>query len=177
MSDYLKEFSNDSRTMSSIAAESKPSMSSASTAVQPQSLDSKPATPATERKVHVALIANEATPYRVHVLYRMATEVPQVVLHNIFTHTIQNNSVPWRLEMPAAIKTHFFPELSLKGFGPVNLRAYRMYKRLKQFIIDNEVKMIIVLGYNDLARMLLIRWAKKNGIPIILNADSNVFAE
>jgi glycosyltransferase involved in cell wall biosynthesis len=39
------------------------------------------------------------------------------------------------------------------------------------------VRLIILLGYNDLTRMLLIRWARRVGVPLLITGDSNVFSE
>jgi glycosyltransferase involved in cell wall biosynthesis len=126
----------------------------------------------------LAIISNEPTPYRLHVLKRVARELPDVKLHSLFTHTIDEPSAPWRMQIPQEINPVFFPDAALSGHNPVGPRAVALYRSVRDYLSEHRVKLAVLLGYNDLARLLLLRWASGQGrLPRLLTGDSNVFAE
>lgn len=126
---------------------------------------------------HIAIISNEPTPYRLHVLRRIAGELSNVVTHNIFTHAITSESQPWQVELEPALHATYFAEASLRrGYnGP--RRCAAAFAAIRDFLIKQNVKLIVLNGYNDLARLKLIRWAKQQNIPLLVAGDSNVFGE
>jgi glycosyltransferase involved in cell wall biosynthesis len=130
-----------------------------------------------EIKVQVAIISNEPTPYRVHVLNRLARELDSAHIHNIFTHTISNPSMPWEMQIGAHVNPVFFPQYHLTQNRPISMRSWPLYRVIRKFVEEKNVDLIILLGYNDLTRMLMIGWARRRGIRILLAGDSNVFAE
>jgi glycosyltransferase involved in cell wall biosynthesis len=127
-------------------------------------------------KPNVAIISNEPTPYRIHVLNRLADELPEVCIHNIFTHTLSKPSMPWEMSIGSHLHPVFFPDQHLKMNRPLGLRSAPLFRKIRDFVVDREVRYIVLLGYNDLTRLLLIRWARKRGIPVLLAGDSNVYA-
>lgn len=131
---------------------------------------------ATKKKVAVAMVSNEPTPYRLHVLDRLANELHEADVYNIFTDTIAKPSVPWKIQLGPHMRPVFFPDYALDR-KRISWRAVALFFKIRDFLVEHDVKMIILLGYNDLCRALLIRWADKKGIPLVLAADSNVFAE
>ncbi len=127
--------------------------------------------------IDFALISNQPTPYRVHLLQRIAAEMPLLRLHSIFTHAMAQTQSPWQMQINDSIRPVFFENEHLsfgKWYQKQSLRAYR---RIRDYLIQNNVKLIVQMGYADLTAMLLIRWAKRAGIPLLLNVDSNVFSE
>lgn len=128
-----------------------------------------------QEPVQLAIISDEATPYRLHVLRRIARELPEVRLHSIFTHT--RPSMPWEVTLEPEINPVVFPELSLNDTEPVSSRSLPLYWRLRNYLLEKNIQMVILLGYNNLTRALLIRWAHKQHLPLLLTGDSNIFGD
>jgi glycosyltransferase involved in cell wall biosynthesis len=126
---------------------------------------------------HIAIISNEPTPYRLHVLRRLYAELGGVCVHNIFTHTVSSPSMPWQMRIEPKLNPVFFPKHHLTMDRPVSKWSVPLFGDLKKYILSRKIQMIILLGYNDLTRLLLIRWAKRAAIPVILTGDSNIFAD
>ncbi len=132
---------------------------------------------ASDGKPQIAIISNEPTPYRLHVLNRIADELPDVRVHNIFTHTISTASMPWQMKLDEKINPVFFAEHHL-DFGKQSLlKGIRLFRAIRDYLVQNKIRLIVLLGYNDITRLALIRWARRAGIPLLLTGDSNVFAE
>ena len=123
----------------------------------------------------IAIISDEPTPYRLHVLGRIARELPQVVLHSIFTHP--KTSMPWNVKINEEIRPITFPECSLNDKWIISLSSIPLFRRIVAYLLEKHVRLVILLGYNDLTRLLLLRWARAKGIPLLLTGDSNVFNE
>jgi len=130
-----------------------------------------------DTKVQIAIISNEPTPYRVHVLNRLSRELTSVQVHNIFTHTISNPSMPWEMQIGAHVNPIFFPRFHLRAHRPASIRSIPLFLAIRKYLMSQDVQMVILLGYNDLTRLLILRWIRHRGIPVILAGDSNVFAE
>jgi glycosyltransferase involved in cell wall biosynthesis len=126
-------------------------------------------------RTNIAIISNEPTPYRLAVLNRIADELSEATTYNIFTHTVSKPHMPWAVAPHPKIKPLFFDRHALGASNP--LRCYGLYRDIKRFVIDKQISLIVLLGYNDLARLLLIGWAKRAGIPLLVTGDSNVFGE
>jgi glycosyltransferase involved in cell wall biosynthesis len=127
--------------------------------------------------VDVAVIVNEPTPYRLHLLGRMARALAAdgVRLHSVFTHRLHEAGEPWRMEIDPAIGPVFFPDVALsRGLQP--RRAVRLFNRIADHLLEHRVRLIVLHGYADLTRLLLARWANQAGIPLLLRGDSNVHA-
>jgi glycosyltransferase involved in cell wall biosynthesis len=133
--------------------------------------------PTDSSQVRMAIISNEPTPYRLHVLERLAAELQGVVVHNVFTHTISDPSMPWKMRIGQHLNPVFFAENHLVAGKPISLRHIRLYRDIRDYIVKNEIQLVILLGYNDLTRLLLISWAYRAGIPVLLTADSNIFGD
>lgn len=127
--------------------------------------------------VSLAIISNEPTPYRLHVLERVARELPGVRLHSLFTHAVESPSMPWKMNLSEGINAVGFPGEHLTNGKIEPGQQMRLFARIRDYLIEHRVKMVILLGYNDLTRVRLIRWAKQAGVPLLLTGDSNVFSE
>jgi len=127
-------------------------------------------------KIDIAVIANEPTPYRLHVLRRLASELEGVRLHSVFTHSTRDLSAPWRLRMPAEINPVTFDDAALRPGHPI-AGTGKLYRRVRQYLIRHHVRLIILSGYNDLFRARLIRWAHHARIPLLVSGDSNIQGE
>lgn len=133
--------------------------------------------PQVSAKVQVAIISNEPTPYRLHVLQRLADELEGVNVHNIFTHTISNPSMPWQMRIRADLNPIFFPECHLRTGRPLSWRHYQMFRKIRERVIEHKIQLVILLGYNDLTRALFLQWSHRLGLPVLLAADSNIFGD
>src|SRR5208282_5265746 len=105
---------------------------------------------------NVAIISNEPTPYRVHVLNRLADELPETRIFNIFTHTLSKPSMPWEMSIGAHLRPVFFPDQHLKINHPVGVRSVPLFRRIRDCLVERDIRFIVLLGYNDLTRLLLI---------------------
>lgn len=121
------------------------------------------------------VIANTATPYRIHVQQRIAREIPEYRLVTIFTHEI--GDAPWSLSLP--------PEIGATQFGTGQavesqpkprfaLREWKKAGRIMRWIAAQKVAAVLVITYNDVGRFRLIRWLHARRIPVFLSADSNI---
>jgi glycosyltransferase involved in cell wall biosynthesis len=130
-----------------------------------------------EAAVDIAVVSNVPTPYRLHVLKRISRELLESRLHSLFTHSEGSSQMRWDIPSAPEVNAVVFPETRLRPGEAVSPRAMRLFKEMRDYIVRHRVRMVILLGYNDLARVLLIRWARQAGVPLLLTGDSNVFAE
>lgn len=126
-----------------------------------------------DSRAQIAIISDEPTPYRMHVLRRIARELPDIVLHSIFTHPVP--SMPWQVGLDDAIRPVVFPELSLTNRTLVSPRSFPLFERIRDHLVRHRIRMVVLLGYNNLTRFLLIHWAHARGLPLLLTGDSNIF--
>jgi glycosyltransferase involved in cell wall biosynthesis len=127
--------------------------------------------------VEIAVISNEPTPYRLHVLKRMAHELDGVKVHNIFTHTISNPSMPWHMSVTPDLNPVSFAKCPLRKGSLISWNHYQLFREIRDYVIQRNIRMIILLGYNDFTRVLFLRWAHRVGLPVLLTADSNIFGD
>jgi glycosyltransferase involved in cell wall biosynthesis len=124
-----------------------------------------------------SIISNEPTPYRVHVLNRLADELTDAKIENIFTHTLSKPSMPWEMQISARLRPRFFPRRHLTLNRPLSWRSVGLFRSIRDQLVRSDAKLIVLLGYNDLTRLLLIRWAHRRKIPLLLAGDSNIFSD
>ena len=122
----------------------------------------------------VGMVANVLTPYWVHLFLRFAREIPgiRIATCTLFEHGDQ----PWSVDEVREIRaTCAGPG---EGLNRTGIRAqiddWRKAGRVIQWIKDNQVKVVVIGGYADLCRAAVIRWCHRNGIPVLIFADSNV---
>jgi glycosyltransferase involved in cell wall biosynthesis len=127
--------------------------------------------------VDVAIVSNEPTPYRIHVLERLAREIPEARFHNIFTHGFAKASMPWKVSLGSHLNPVFFERHHLGAGGLASRRAWKLHHDIREYIEKHGIDLVMLHGYNDLARLGLIRWARRRGLPLLLTGDSNVMTE
>jgi glycosyltransferase involved in cell wall biosynthesis len=123
----------------------------------------------------VAIVVNSLPPYRMHLHQRIAREMGgEIVMHTICTHEVDYahayaptpdiNAISFGPGHPYTrqLKLRFAPSEWLKGG-----RIIRWFKR-------NNVKAVVLLGYNDAGRIRMLRWCRLHGVPCLLFADSNI---
>lgn len=123
----------------------------------------------------VALVANSQTPYRLAFHLRIAREMPNIKLHSIYTHDTSN--APWAFDTPPEINAQRFGigESSESQDSLSNIRReWLKGGKIIEYFQQNNVKAVVVLGYNDFGRLRIIRWCNSNRIPVFVFGDSNL---
>lgn len=123
----------------------------------------------------LAIVANALTPYRLHFHRRIVCELPEVALWSLFTHD-QSDS-PWSAEPPADIRPVAFGRgepTARQGRPRHALHEWRKGGRIIRWLREHDVRAVVVGGYNDPARLRIIRWCHKARVPCFLFADSNI---
>lgn len=121
------------------------------------------------------MVVNEPTPYRLHLLHRFVSEIPEITLHVIFTRSVDKLSVPWQLELSSDLNIPNIPRgsaSSLSGCG-----AWALGGKIADWIVNHRIDAVIVHGYADLARVRVLGTCTKRGIPVFVRGDSNCFDE
>jgi glycosyltransferase involved in cell wall biosynthesis len=123
----------------------------------------------------VALVANSQTPYRLAFHVRIAREMPEIKLHSIYTHDTSN--APWAFDTPAEINAQRFGvgESSEKQDSAANARReWIKAGKIIDYLTEHAVKAVVVLGYNDVGRLRIIRWCRSKGVAVFVFGDSNL---
>jgi glycosyltransferase involved in cell wall biosynthesis len=123
----------------------------------------------------IAIVCNSLPPYRTHVHQRIAREIPEVTLWTILTH--QETGEKWTFNAPEEIRPVSFSEgygAMVQGQAKHALAEWRKGGRIIQWMKAHDVRAVVMLGYNDPGRLRVIRWAKKNRLPLFLWGDSNI---
>jgi len=126
-------------------------------------------------KPAIAIISNSHTPYRLHLHQRIVRELAEIQLWSVYTHEWSN--APWRFEAPPEIRpVQFGPgESAMAAMQPARaLHEWRKGGRIVRWLKEQQVKALVVLGYNDPARVRILRWAHRAQVPCFLFGDSNV---
>jgi glycosyltransferase involved in cell wall biosynthesis len=123
----------------------------------------------------VAIISKGYTPYWSHFFSRIAGEIPQIRLVTIYTH--DHVMAKWSIKIPREVPVVRF------GVGEDATDTTRPSRilhegskggRIIKWLADNQVSAVIQIGYDDAGRLRVIRWSKRNGIPIFIFGDSNI---
>ena len=126
----------------------------------------------------VAIVVNLLPPYRMHMHQRIAREMGgEIVMHTICTHEVDYahpyaptpgiNAISFGPGHPFTrqLKLRYAPSEWLKGG-----RIIRWFKR-------NNVKAVVVIGYNDAGRIRILRWCRGRGVPCLLFGDGNILGD
>jgi glycosyltransferase involved in cell wall biosynthesis len=128
------------------------------------------------RRPKVAVVANSYPPYRVYLHNRIVAEIPEVELWSLSTHG--NAYQRWKgLRPPAEIRPADFSRGEPTNEQPqvrYSLREWRKGGRIIRWLEEHNVEAVFVQGCGDLARLRIIRWCKRRGIPCFLSGDFNI---
>jgi len=131
-----------------------------------------------EAKPKLAIIANAPSPYRLHQHKRLAHEIPEIELHSIFTHEF--NVFPWKLEFDPAIHPVIFgPGEYAKGRSHPKrfVREWRRGGRIIRWMKEERPDVVSMIGFADAARVRVLRYVRRQGIPHFIFGDSNVHGD
>ncbi|HEY1629139.1 MAG TPA: hypothetical protein VGF52_04720, partial [Tepidisphaeraceae bacterium] len=126
----------------------------------------------------LAIIANAMTPYRLHLHRRIAGELPQIKLFSVFTHDVSN--APWMLSPPAEISPVMFGHgetSETQGKLGTSLHEWHKGARIIEWLEEQNIRAVVLLGYNDPGRLRILRWCAKHKVPIFLWGDSNIHGD
>ncbi len=123
----------------------------------------------------VAIVSNGVTPYGINVCMRIARELPEIQLWTVFTH--QYSMGVWPLKLPTEIGPVMMGkgEHSTQQSNPLFAwHEWRKGGQVNEWISTQDIKLVVVFGYNDLGRLRLIRWCRRHGVPCFVWGDSNI---
>jgi glycosyltransferase involved in cell wall biosynthesis len=121
----------------------------------------------------VAIICNSVPPYREHVHLRIAREMPQIKVWTVCTH--EGTDARWAFDPSPEINTvSFGREPGVPDRDGVNWASFRKGGRIIDWMREHNIRAVVVLGYNDVGRLRIIRWCRRNSIPCFVWADANI---
>jgi len=132
----------------------------------------------TDHRPSVAIVSNGPAPYRIALHSRIVRELPGVRLYTVFTHSVSN--APWQPALPDDIRPINFGEGERSADQAKPQRAWHEWKkagRIIRWMRREDIRVIVVGGYNDLGRLRLIHWCRRHGVPCMMFADSNVLGD
>jgi len=122
-------------------------------------------------KATVALVNTGLPPFRVYAHQRFADEIPEIRLLTVLTHG--DASRVWNHERPESIG---FVDVT-NGDRESDATLKKDWARGKQ-IIDllrrEDVKAVVLGGYNDFGRLRVLNWCRRHRVPIFLWSDNNI---
>jgi len=123
----------------------------------------------------LAIIINSLPPYRFHVHRRIATELPEFQLHTVLTHELGSDAwAPAQWDQIGAIS--FGKGESALDQARLSRAPHEWAKggRIIRWMKEHDIRAVVCAGYNDAARMRIIRWCHRHGIPCFIWGDSNI---
>ncbi len=134
-----------------------------------------PPAPAIDRP-SVAIINNSYTPYRDHLERRIVDEVPEMRLYSIYTHEESNS--PWPFApSPQTHPVLFGPnEPAMNQERPIRYALHELRKggRIIDYLKLRNISAVVMMGYNDVGRLRVMRWCSRHNVPCFLFGDSNI---
>ena len=123
----------------------------------------------------MAIISNSHTPYRLALHLRIAREMPQIRLFSLYTH--ESSNAKWKFSVSPEINPVQFGEGEDCGDAdkPRNfLREWKRGGQITRWLKENDIRFVVMMGYNDPGRLRVIRWCRRQGIACFLFGDSNI---
>ena len=137
------------------------------------------ASSAVDPRPGIAIISNSHTPYRLHLHQRIAKEVPEIKLWSLYTHETSN--APWNFDGEhddiGAVMFGKGENCDQQADLRRSLREWRRGGRIIRWIKQQNVKFVLMMGYNDAGRMRIIRWCHHNHLPCWVFGDSNILGD
>jgi glycosyltransferase involved in cell wall biosynthesis len=99
-------------------------------------------------------------------------------LWTLFTH--ETSQGLWSFEVPAEIGPVSFghrESSNRQGDPRYALWEWRKAGRIIDMIRREGVRAVVVLGYNDVGRVRIVRWCRRHGIPCFVWGDSNILGD
>lgn len=126
----------------------------------------------------LVIVANEQTPYRLHLHRRIARELVELRLWSVFTHELA--TAPWPYRDLAEIGPVLFGKGERASDQDKLLRQWREWRKggeIIRWLAQCRPAAVVVFGYNDLGRLRVIQWCRREGAPVFLWGDSNLLGD
>lgn len=117
----------------------------------------------------------ELTPYHAFALERIHRELRDVRMVNVFTHSVKNNSMPWRIDLPEGIEVVHDERYCIPNEAKIHRGFLGTYRFMRSVIERERPLFVLTAGHEDVARWMLIPYLRKSRIPYVLWSDSNVY--
>ncbi len=101
--------------------------------------------------------------------------MPEIELWSLFTHELASS--PWRYDEDPEIKPVLFGKNETSGisYSPISfIKQWAKGGEVIDWLISKRIQAIVLYGYNDLARLRIVRWAARRQIPCFIFGDSNI---
>jgi glycosyltransferase involved in cell wall biosynthesis len=120
------------------------------------------------------MITNVLTPYWVHLFLRFAREIAGIKI--VACSLYEQGDQPWSVDQARDLNPVCLgPGDGLDRRFPRDLlKDYRKAQRVIRWIEANNAKAVVLGGYADLCRVLVMRWCHRNNIPLLIYTDSNI---
>ncbi len=128
-----------------------------------------------DRRPCVVMLWYELTPYQVNALERIQRELPGVRWIHVFTHSISDSSMPWKMSLPDGLDIRFDERHRIPNDAILHRGFMGMFRFMRSIIDSNAPTLVLTAGHQDVARWMLIPFLRSRGIPYVLWSDSNVF--
>jgi glycosyltransferase involved in cell wall biosynthesis len=128
---------------------------------------------------NVAVVCNSLPPYRVHAHQRIAREMgEEIKLWTVCTHETTGDR--WEFVAPPEINVVSFGKghtVARQGSARHAFSEWTKGGRIIDWMIEHDVRAVIMVGYNDPGRLRIIRWCHRHDVPLFLWGDSNIFGD
>ena len=123
----------------------------------------------------IAIITNEPTPYRAHLNARFESELSEEGFraHFLYTQPRGKTSVPWDVAESERQHVVYFTSSA----GTSRLAQKNLLADIRDYLVANRIRFILLQGYMGPVRRGLIKWAHRANIPLFIRGDSNIFAD
>lgn len=133
--------------------------------------------PSDTRPVY-AVITGHLPPYRVHFQRRIAREIPELRLATLVTKFRTNQ---WVNPSDEVSNTVMLDPAEPPPGGRSGLAKLRhelaVARRLWHWLDEHRPACVFCSGYDELPNIYGLRWARRNRVPVLLGADSNVHGD
>lgn len=126
---------------------------------------------------NILLVLNEPTPYRMHLINRFANEISGISIKIIFTQSMEQLSVPWKIEIDKGLDVARMPMQHSIPHAKSHPEFWKLGGEIIEYIKSMNIRFVMLHGYNDLSRYRVLRYCKKHMIPTFIRGDSNIFDE
>lgn len=129
-------------------------------------------------QIPIAIICNSVPPYRLHQHLRVAREIPEIRLSTIRDH---GEDVRWNSIADAddINLVEFGQQVSCweQGHPRHARREWGTAGEIIRWLQRENVRVVILSGYNDLGRVRIARWCRRHRVPCFVTGDSNIADE
>lgn len=133
----------------------------------------------TDTRPGLGVLSPIITPYRLALHRRIEREIPEYKLFSFFNY--KTSDVAWEMDGIEEIRPVWLSDHRERRSDAGRLRywpvEYRRASRVIELIRRHDIRALVVNGYNDITRLRVLRWARRQGIPTFIRGDSNILGD